>query len=175
MLSSRSQREFMMSIVPSAAVLREKQPRDCDADAIIIGIVNNMPDPASRTTERQFRELLAAASRNVTLRLRLFSLPELPRAEAGRSHIDQHYEDISELWASQIDGLIVTGTEPRAHFLTDEPYWRALTKLIDWAECHTISTIWSCLAAHAAVLHLDGIIRCAVGEKLFGVFNCEKA
>jgi homoserine O-succinyltransferase len=164
----------MMPIVPSTAVLRE-QPRDCDIDTIIIGLVNNMPDPALRSTDRQFRELLAAASRNIAVRLRLFSLPELPRSEAGRLHIDQHYEDISELWVSQIDGLIVTGTEPRAHSLTDEPYWHALTKLIDWAERQTISTIWSCLAAHAAVLHLDGIVRRAAGEKLVGVFDCTKA
>jgi homoserine O-succinyltransferase/O-acetyltransferase len=164
----------MTQIVPSAALLRE-QPRDCDDDAIVIGLINNMPDPALRSTERQFRELLAAASRNVAVSLRLFSLPELPRSEAGRSHVDQHYENIGELWTSQIDGVIVTGTEPRATALTDEPYWCALTRLIDWTKGHTISTIWSCLAAHAAVLHLDGIVRRALGEKLVGVFDCTKA
>jgi homoserine O-succinyltransferase/O-acetyltransferase len=31
------------------------------------------------------------------------------------------------------------------------------------------------LAAHAAVLHLDGIDRCPLGEKLSGVFECTKA
>ena len=133
-----------------------------------------MPDAALQTTERQFRELLFASSHN-SVRLRLFSLPELPRAEAGRSHISQHYEDISELWTSHLDGLIVTGTEPRAPALTDEPYWPTLTKLVDWADDHAISTVWSCLAAHAAVLHIDGISRRAFREKLSGVFDCLKA
>src|SRR5205085_6917949 len=34
------------------------------------------------------------------------------------------------------------------------------------------STIWSCLAAHAAVLHMDGIKRRPLPEKLSGVFQC---
>jgi homoserine O-succinyltransferase/O-acetyltransferase len=148
---------------------------ECDDDPVVIGLVNNMPDAALRSTERQFRALLSGASCKVAVRLRLFSLPELPRSEIGRSHINQYYEDISELWASQLDGLIVTGTEPRAPTLTDEPYWHALTKLVDWAQDHTLSTIWSCLAAHAAVLHLDGIVRRALGEKLVGVFDCVRA
>jgi homoserine O-succinyltransferase len=145
-----------------------------DNDPIVIGLVNNMPDAALRTTERQFGELLSAASPNLVANLRLFSLPELPRAEAGRFHVNQHYEDISDLWASHVDGLIVTGTEPHAADLVDEPYWATLTKLVDWAEDQTISTVWSCLAAHAAVLHIDGIGRHALREKLSGVFDCNK-
>ena len=62
--------------------------------------------------------------------------------------------------AAGMDALIITGAEPRAEAICDEePYWPALTRLIDWAEIGTISTLFSCLAAHAAVLHLDGIKR----------------
>ena len=50
----------------------------------------------------------------------------------------------------------------------------ALAELIDWAEHNTISTIWSCLAAHAAVLHLDGIGRRPLADKRFGVFECTR-
>lgn len=164
-----------MTAVPPALWLQGRQSRDCDGDPIVIGLVNNMPDAALRTTERQFRELLCAASHDVKVSLRLFSLPEVPRSDAGRSHVDQHYEDISELWASHLDGLIVTGTEPRAATLTDEPYWPTLAKLVDWAECHTISAVWSCLAAHGTVLHIDGIVRLPLGEKLVGVFECIRA
>jgi homoserine O-succinyltransferase len=134
-----------------------------------------MPDAALQTTERQFRELLFAAAGNVAVQLRLFSFPEIPRSDMGRSRISQSYENVSELWTRRLDGLIVTGTEPRALELADEPYWSSLTKLVDWAEDHTRSTIWSCLAAHAAVLHIDGIGRRALGEKLFGTFECIKA
>lgn len=152
--------------------LRLRAP--ADADPVVIGLVNNMPDAALRTTERQFHELLAMASHDLPIRLRLFSLPEVPRTEFGRSHISAYYEDIGELTAGDLDGLVVTGTVPRAPVLADEPYWRALTQLVDWAQEHTISTVWSCLAAHAAVLHTDGIERRAFGEKLSGVFDCLK-
>jgi homoserine O-succinyltransferase/O-acetyltransferase len=150
------------------------EPPACD-EPLVIGLVNNMPDAALRSTERQFHALLSAASYNRVVRVRHFSLPELAHAQEARSHINQHYEDLSELWPTRLDGLIVTGTEPRAAALTDEPYWGTLTKLIDWAQDHTIATMWSCLAAHAAVLHLDGIGRRRLPRKLSGVFSCAKS
>src|SRR5205823_4965141 len=70
------------------------------------------------------------------------------------------------------DGLIVTGTEPKAPDLKDEPYWNSLTRVLEWAEDHTYSTILSCLAAHAGILHIDGIVRRPLGDKRFGVFEC---
>jgi homoserine O-succinyltransferase len=143
-------------------------------EPIVIGLVNNMPDTALRTTERQFRGLLEAASVSRRVRLRCFALPEVPRGEVAQAYINQNYSGLGELWESRLDGLIVTGTEPRAAKLDHEPYWHALTKLIDWAEDHTLSTVWSCLAAHAAVLHLDRIERRPLPQKLSGVFECAK-
>jgi homoserine O-succinyltransferase len=162
-----------MPTLSASAPAQEPRPPADAADPIVIGLVNNMPDAALQTTERQFHELLFASSPH-SVRLRFFSLPELPRTEAGRLLISQRYEDFSELWTSHLDGLIVTGTEPRAPALTDEPYWPTFAKLVDWADDHGISTVWSCLAAHAAVLHMDGIRRCAFREKLSGVFDCIK-
>ena len=63
-------------------------PHD-DGDSIVIGLVNNMPDGALKTTERQFRELLCAAAGKMPLRLRIFSLPEALRGEAvSYTHLD---------------------------------------------------------------------------------------
>jgi homoserine O-succinyltransferase/O-acetyltransferase len=143
-------------------------------DPIVIGLVNNMPDAALRTTEQQFRALLSAPLSGRGVRLRSFFLPEIPRSDTVRLRFMQHYEPIDALWESQVDGLVVTGAEPRAEILTDEPYWDSLTKLVDWAEDHTVSTIWSCLAAHATVRHLDGIERRLLEKKLSGVYNCRK-
>ena len=47
--------------------------------------------------------------------------------------------------------------------------------MLEWAELHTYSTILSCLAAHAAILHIDGIVRRPLGDKRFGVFECVRA
>jgi homoserine O-succinyltransferase len=137
-----------------------------------VGLINNMPDAALESTERQFLEILRAAADDVPVRLRLFALPDVPRTDSGRAHLAGGYCSIDDLWHSRLDGLIVTGTEPRASSLTDEPYWGSLIKVLEWAQEHTASTIWSCLAAHAAVLHLDGVRRQPLDEKRFGVFEC---
>lgn len=142
-------------------------------DAINIAIVNNMPDSALEATERQFIGLLARASERLSVRVRLFALPGMPRSETMQRYVAGHYADIAELWKTPVDGLIVTGTEPR-QALPCEPYWPAFTGLVDWARRNTISTVWSCLAAHAAVLHLDGVDRVALPDKCFGVFQCER-
>lgn len=140
--------------------------------SIHIGLINNMPDGALLATERQFASLLESASDGLAVRLSFYALPDVPRGEAGRHHVIQHYQSIEHLWNSDLHGLIVTGTEPRSANLKEEPYWNSLIKVIDWAELHTSSTIWSCLAAHAAILHMDGISRRRLPEKRCGVFEC---
>jgi homoserine O-succinyltransferase len=142
---------------------------------IEIGLVNNMPEAALESTEQQFLELLGAAAGDSWVHLRFFSLPGVPRSERGRSYLSRSYGDVGDIRKAELDGLIVTGAEPKTERLADEPYWGAFTQLVDWASHNTISTIWSCLAAHAAVLHLDGIARVPLPEKCIGVFDCDKA
>lgn len=173
-MRGRPDADFTPPPAPPAPSPPRQGPLCSAGDPIVIGLVNNMPDSALRSTERQFTELLAEGAQGRAIRLRWFSLPELPRGEAARSHLDGRYEAIERLWAGAIDGLIVTGNEPCAARLPDEPYWPSLARLVDWAHDHTISTVWSCLAAHAAVLHLDGIGRKQLPDKLVGVFDCRK-
>ena len=106
--------------------------------------------------------------------VRLYSLPDVPRTEFGRQHVADRYWPVADLWESNVDGLIVTGREPQAADLRDEPYWTTLTRVIDWAEDHTVSSIWSCLVAHAVLLHIEGIERNPLGEKRFGLYECAK-
>lgn len=136
-----------------------------------IGLLNNMPDAALDATVRQFRALLGAAADALDVRLTLYTLPEVPRSDLGRQLL-AGYRDIDELWDSRLDGLIVTGAEPRESDLADEPFWSSLTRVLEWAEAHTYSTILSCLAAHAGILHLDGIARRPLCDKRFGIFEC---
>ena len=139
---------------------------------LTIGLINNMPDSALKATERQFLRLLRTAAGDTPIRFHCFSLPSMVRSAAARRHVAQDYTDIAELDDLRFDGLIVTGAEPNAQSLPEEPFWRELTAVIDWAQSHTRSTIFSCLAAHAAVLHLDGIGRQRLGAKCSGVYDC---
>jgi homoserine O-succinyltransferase len=138
--------------------------------AIVIGLVNNMPDPALHSTENQFAGLLQAASEGQRVQLRLTSLPGLPRSREALEHIRASYWPLEELRAGPLDALIVTGTEPRAPVLTEEPYWQQFVDLLAFARRHTVASVWSCLAAHGAVLHLDGIERRRLAEKRCGVY-----
>ncbi len=141
-----------------------------DRATIEIGLLNNLGDAAMEGGERQIVELLSEAAVDRPVRLRFFALPQIARGAAGRTRVETVYAPYEHLTTMRLDGLIVTGCEPRAARLPDEPFWHALTAVVDWAEHNTRSTIWSCLAAHAAVLHLDGIERVPLPAKRTGLF-----
>src|ERR1700736_254302 len=123
---------------------------------IEIGLVNNMPDAALLATERQFSNLLSAAAGDLDVRLHLYAISDVPRSVETSAVLSRTYQDVKSLRPGRLDALIVTGAE-----------------LIDWADSHTISTILSCLAAHAGVLHLDGVARQPLPEKCSGIFAFE--
>src|SRR5438046_1486641 len=108
----------------------------CEADALTVGLVNNMPDPALQGTERQFVALLGAAADGLAVRLLPYALPEVPRTDWGRDYVSRFYSPIDDLWDSDVDAIIVTGTEPRSPDLRDEPYWGSLPRLLEWAGHH---------------------------------------
>jgi homoserine O-succinyltransferase len=120
--------------------------------ALTIGLVNLMPAAARATTAAQFAGLLPASH------LRHFTLADVP-----------------DLLTNKLDGLIITGAEPAATAMADEPCYPAIAALADWAAANTAGVIFSCLAAHAAVQHLDGLHRHKLPAKLSGVFTCQKA
>jgi homoserine O-succinyltransferase len=139
-----------------------------------IGLVNNMSDAALVATERQFMRLIEPATREIDVHIRFYYLPEIARGEPARAELHARYAPVDALPHAGIDALIVTGCEPVRSNLADEPYWPRLSRLIDWARDNTVSAIWSCLAAHAAVLHLDGIERQRLPRKLAGVYEFDR-
>jgi homoserine O-succinyltransferase/O-acetyltransferase len=145
-----------------------------DAEAIRIALVNNMPDAALEDTETQFCDLLSDAAQGLSVHLKLVALPKVPRGERGVERLKHLYYGVDELWNHEYDAIIVTGTEPQQPDLRQEPYWNELSNLFDWAKRNTISTILSCLAAHAGVLHNDSIPRIKQHDKIFGVFEFAK-
>ena len=145
------------------------------SDCVRIAFVNNMPDAALEDTEIQFFELLEAAAGDTPVRVKLHSLSGVPRGERGQQHLDTFYFRTDDLFDHRFDGMIMTGTEPRQSNLRNEPYWSALANVLDWAESNTVSTILSCLAAHAGVLYSDGINRHPLNDKQFGLFTFTKS
>ncbi len=139
---------------------------------IEIGFLNLLPDAALGSGERQVAGLLRAVAGPLRLHLRFLTLPAIARGAAARAHLAAAgYADAPA--AGRLDGLFVSGTEPRSARLVDEPVWPQLARMVDWARTNTRSTIWSCFAAHAAVLRLDNVERQPLDAKCFGLFPVE--
>jgi homoserine O-succinyltransferase len=146
----------------------------CHVQPLHVAFINNMPDAALEDTELQFFGLLDEASGDFPICVRLYSLVGVPRGERGVEHLRNFYCDFTDLWHRNFDAAIITGTEPREADLRNEPYWKLLAEVFDWAARETTSALLSCLAAHASVLHNDGITRHRLPDKQFGVFESQK-
>ena len=140
-----------------------------------IALLNNMPDRALRRTEGQFLSLLDAASGARRVRLRLCSLPALPRGADLAAHLGRFYAPLESLAENPPDGMIITGAEPRTADLTHEIFWPGLCDVMEFAARRTRSCFLSCLAAHAAVLHFDAVARRRLPTKCTGIFAHEHA
>jgi homoserine O-succinyltransferase/O-acetyltransferase len=167
-------RPFDKPIASPALAPAQSEPERAGEGELTIALVNNMPDSALKATERQFMRLVQSAAGKTRIRFHCFALPTVARSKQAKDHIDKEYVGIGELHRLHIDGLIVTGAEPLAPTLPEEPYWREFTDLIDWAKTNTRSAIWSCLAAHAALHHLDGIERKRLPQKCSGIYDCAR-
>jgi len=138
-----------------------------DAPAsLLVGLVNNMPVAAKRATTDQFTDLLAAAAETARMTIRFFGI------ENDASQAENTLRQLRQL---RPDALIVTGDEPRRAAMVDEPLWPCLSRLVDWAAENTISSVWSCMAAHAAVFRLHQIARKRMPQKLSGMYECSAA
>ena len=138
-----------------------------------MGLVNNMPDAAVAATERQFRQLLTAAAPDRPLDLVLFDMPGVVRDPAFRTRMQRHYRSFEAIPEAGLHALVVTGANPGDGVLRDAPFWADFAALVDMTLDLRLPTLWSCLAAHAAVEHLDGIKRKPLPAKYSGLYACE--
>jgi homoserine O-succinyltransferase len=165
------------SFRPVSRALRERRLRRGSlrdrGRRLRIGLVNNMPDSALQATERQFSRLIESAAGEFDVRVTLVALDSVAREPIVREAMAETYRDPRQLRLSSPDAIIVTGAEPRAPRLPDEPYWDELTGLMDWSRHGVVSALYSCLAAHAAAYHRDGVVRRRLMHKLSGVYESE--
>jgi len=160
-----------MTAAAELVLTRRTAPASPWRRRLTIGLLNNMPDAALCATERQFGELLHAAADDTEIDLVLIALPGVPRGPRAQARMAGRYLDAAALADAGLDGLIVTGAEPRTARLDEEAYWPALAAVADWTREAGVPTLWSCLAAHAAVLRFDGVERRPLASKISGVFR----
>ena len=97
----------------------------------------------------------------------------MPRNEATRTYIADHYEDIRSIHASGLDALIVTGANVANPRLDEQAFYAPLTEVIGWAADNVTSVLCSCLSTHALMKFLHGIDRRPLPRKQWGVYSHE--
>lgn len=143
--------------------------------ATVCALVNNMPDGAFAQTEEQFVRLLRNARPPRPVYVRRYAFPGVPRGADVARRVEDSYFDLNLLWASTTGLLMVTGAEPLAPALDEEPYWDDMVRTLEWAGDGSRHVILSCLAAHAALLHFDGLTRTRLPNKCSGVYTQDVA
>ncbi|MFK7890172.1 MAG: homoserine O-succinyltransferase [Granulosicoccus sp.] len=152
-------------------VLSPERASEQDIRGLHIGLLNMMPDAALEATERQFFRLVGSSNPISQFYVHPFTLDEIPRSVKAREHIDNHYESVAQVREHGLDALIISGANVSRPDLREEIFWEPLQAVIDWADQHVTSTLCSCLASHAVLLARHGIIRRALQEKCWGVFD----
>ncbi len=151
-------------------VLDQDRARHQDIRELHIGLLNMMPDAALEVTERQFLRLVGGCNRIAQFYVYPFSLHEISRSEKTKAHIDQHYFEFDQLRKEGLDALIITGTIPGEN-MADEPFWKPLGRILEWARENVTSTLCACLATHAAMKYFWNIERQPLPAKRWGVFQ----
>lgn len=167
------------SDLPAFAYLRERghellSPERAlhqDIRELHIGFLNMMPDAALQATERQFIRLVGNCNRIAQFYVYPFSLPSLDRSDETRRYIDRYYDRFEDLAGQGLDALIITGANVANPHLDQEPFWKPLMKVAEWAADNVASTLCSCLATHALLRHRHGIERQPLPQKRWGVFS----
>ncbi len=144
-------------------------PSSTSARMLRVAFVNNMPDAAFADTERQFVQLLERTAVGVPLLVDRYLVESVPRAASVLHGPAAPYRRLRGIYATRPDAIVVTGTEPVAPTVAEEPLWEPLTELFTWAAGHTSSLLCSCLAAHTAVRHFDGLERTLLDGKCWGL------
>ena len=152
-------------------VLTQERAVRQDIRELHIGLLNMMPDAALAATENQFIRLVGNCNQIAQFYVYPFSLPGLPRSDKAAEHIKQHYFTFEELQKQGLDALIISGANVQQPQLTDEPFWKPLTKVMEWSLENVASTLCSCLATHAIVKQLYDIDRAPLENKKWGVYS----
>ncbi len=152
-------------------VLTPADARRQNLRALHVGLLNMMPDAAFQVTEQQFIRLVAGSSQTAHFYVHCFTVPGLPRSDATRAYIAQHYEDFASIHADGLDALIITGANVANPRLDQEPFYQPLTEVIGWASENVTSVLCSCLSTHALMKFLHRIDRRLLPRKQWGVYS----
>lgn len=154
-------------------VVTSEEARGSTVPRLRVGLLNMMPDAAFQATERQFIRLVARSTQATLFYVHPFTVEGLPRSTPIHAYIADHYESMAAIHRGGLDALIITGTNVANPDLKQEPFYGPLEEVIAWASRNVPSVLCSCLATHAVLRSLHGIVRTPLRRKQWGVFQHE--
>lgn len=152
-------------------VLTRERARSQDIRELHVGLLNLMPDAALEATERQFLRLVGSCNRIAQFYVHPFTCEGVPREGLAAEHVAKYYVTFDTIREEGLDALIITGANPIESDLTAEPFWRPLVEVMTWAREAVCSTLYSCLATHAALQAYHGRFREKLPSKRWGVYE----
>jgi len=165
--------------LPSFTRLKQEGETIIEADQAVhqdirelhLGLLNMMPDTALEATERQFFRLVGESNQIAQFYIHPFTLKELERCTEGQAHVNQYYKSFDQIKEEGLDALIITGANVTSPELSEQPFWKPLIEIIDWAYDNVTSTLCSCLATHAVLQFRYDQHRLPLSAKRWGVFS----
>lgn len=142
-----------------------------DIRELHVGLLNMMPDAAVQVTEEQFIRLVGSCNQIAQFYVHTFTIPGLARSQETQEYMQQYYADMDNLMEAGLDALIITGANIANPGLDQEPFWKTLTEIMEWATERVTSVLCSCLATHALLKYFHHIDRRRLPQKCWGVFN----
>ena len=154
-----------ITILPLEQAMRQ------DIRKLHVGILNMMPDAAFHITEQQFIRLVGSSSQVAQIYVYPFTIQGLPRSLETQHYIDKYYSNFEHIQSDGLDALIITGANVANPRLQEEPFWKPLAEVMNWAIENVTSILCSCLATHALVKQIYSIDRKRLPRKRWGVYS----
>ena len=124
--------------------------------------------PHKITTELQYMRKLSNTPLQVNIDLLRVDSHEPKHTPI--EHLEAFYKNFDEIKDRKYDGMIVTGAPLDRMDFSDVNYFRRLERILNWANCHVTSTLFSCWGVAAALKIFYDIPLYHRQEKLSGVF-----
>ena len=152
-------------------ILTLEQAKRQDIRKLHVGILNMMPDAAFRITEQQFIRLVGSSDQVAQIYVHPFTIHGLMRSLETQHYIDKYYSNFEQIQSDGLDALIITGANVVNPSLQEEPFWKPLAEVMNWAIENVTSILCSCLATHALVKQMHNIDRKQLSGKRWGVYR----
>lgn len=152
-------------------IMEDKRASEQDIRPIEIAIVNLMPTKIE--TETQLLRLVGNTPLQVNLSF--IKMKTYESQNTSKSHLDKFYVSFEDIKNKKFDAMIITGAPVEKMDFEEVIYYEELKKIFDFSNLNVTSTLFICWGAQAGLNYFYGIDKLLLDEKLFGVFENERA